>query len=112
MREYSGPWPPEDVELTLDDASDVDLDAEEIHDRRGNRIDQAYVDAAVEHVHRTVGRPSLGAPGERSPQVTFRLSAEEKATAKALAEREGKTVSQLAREAFARYIREHGDHAA
>ncbi|GGQ02408.1 ribbon-helix-helix protein, CopG family [Streptosporangium pseudovulgare] len=112
MTEYRGDWPPEDVELTLDDASDVDLDAEEIYDRQGNRIDRAYVDAAVAHVRRSVGRPSLSAPGERSPQVTFRLTAEEKNAAKALAEREGKTVSQLAREAFARYIREHGDHAA
>lgn len=112
MTEYRGHWPPEDVELTLDDASDVDLDAEESHDRRGNRIDRAYVDAAVEHVHRTVGRPSLTAPGKRSPQVTFRLSPEEKAAAKALAERQGKTVSELAREAFAKYIREHTDHAA
>ncbi|GIH72626.1 ribbon-helix-helix protein, CopG family [Sphaerimonospora thailandensis] len=112
MTEYSGAWPPEDVELTLDDSSDVDLDAEDIYDRRGSRIDQAYVDAAVEHVHRTVGRPSLSAPGERSPQVTFRLSPEEKSAAQALAEREGKTLSQLAREAFARYIREHADHAA
>ncbi|MGW4642038.1 ribbon-helix-helix protein, CopG family [Sphaerisporangium sp. NPDC004334] len=112
MTEYRGQWPPDDVELALDDASDVDLEAEEIYDRRGNRIDQAYVDAAVEHVHRTVGRPSLGASGDRSPQVTFRLSAEEKAAAKALAEREGKTVSQLAREAFAQYMRKHGGHAA
>ena len=58
MTQYSGPWPPDDVELTLDDASDVDLVAEEIYDRRGNRIDQAYVDTAVEHVRQTVGRPS------------------------------------------------------
>ncbi|MEU7880399.1 plasmid mobilization protein [Microbispora bryophytorum] len=56
---------------------------------------------------RTVGRPSLTAPGRRSPQVTFRLSPEEKAAARALAEREGKTVSQLAREAFAQYLRDH-----
>ncbi|WP_182880699.1 plasmid mobilization protein [Microbispora sp. H10949] len=107
MTEYNGPWPPDDIELGLDDESDVDLQAEEVYDRRGNRIDQAYVDAAVEHVRRAVGRPSLTAPGTRSPQVTFRLSPEEKAAAKELAEREGKTVSQLAREAFARYLRDH-----
>ncbi|WP_036405810.1 plasmid mobilization protein [Microbispora rosea] len=107
MTEYTGPWPPEDVELAVDDESDVDLGTEELYDRRGNRIDEAYVEAAVEHVRRTVGRPSLTAPGRRSPQVTFRLSPEEKAAARALAEREGKTVSQLAREAFARYLRDH-----
>ncbi|MGW5264168.1 ribbon-helix-helix protein, CopG family [Microbispora sp. NPDC004025] len=39
--------------------------------------------------------------------MTFRLSPEEKAAARALAEREGKTVSQLAREAFAQYLRDH-----
>ncbi|GII75695.1 hypothetical protein Sru01_06770 [Sphaerisporangium rufum] len=112
MTEYRGDWPPDDVDLTLDDASDVDLETEAVYDRRGNRIDQAYVDAAVDHVRRSVGRPSLSAPGEWSPQVTFRLTAEEKAAARALAERQGKTVSQLAREAFAQYIHDHGDHAA
>ncbi|MBD3145439.1 plasmid mobilization protein [Microbispora bryophytorum] len=62
-----------------------------------------------DRVHRPLasGRPSLTAPGRRSPQVTFRLSPEEKAAARALAEREGKTVSQLAREAFAQYLRDH-----
>ncbi|MEU6427923.1 hypothetical protein ABZ860_18705 [Microbispora sp. NPDC046973] len=62
MTEYTGPWPPEDVELTVDDESDVDLGTEELYDRRGNRIDEAYAEAAVEHVRRTVGRPSLTAP--------------------------------------------------
>ncbi|GGL14276.1 hypothetical protein Sme01_06500 [Sphaerisporangium melleum] len=64
--DYSGPWPPDEVELTLDAATDVDLDAEEILDRRGNRIDRAYVDAAVDHVRRTVGRVPLRASGRRS----------------------------------------------
>ncbi|MEV4460678.1 hypothetical protein [Microbispora sp. NPDC049633] len=41
MTEYSGPWPPEDVELTADDEADVDLGAEELYDRRGSRIDEA-----------------------------------------------------------------------
>jgi hypothetical protein len=112
MTGHVDPWPPEDLDLTLDDASDVDLDAEEILDRRGNRIDAAYVEAAVEHVHKVVGRPSLTAPGTRSPQVTFRLSPEEKAAAKALAEREGKSVSELAREAFREYVQRHAGHAA
>ncbi|MEU8278541.1 ribbon-helix-helix protein, CopG family [Microbispora bryophytorum] len=87
-------------------------------DRRGGKRKKArgirQLRVPAEHgaragraARRTVGRPSLTAPGRRSPQVTFRLSPEEKAAARALAEREGKTVSQLAREAFAQYLRDH-----
>lgn len=32
--EYTGPWPPEDVELTADDEADVDPGAEEQGIRR------------------------------------------------------------------------------
>jgi hypothetical protein len=49
------------------------------------------------------GRPSLGGQG-RSPQVTFRAPPSLRAKAEERAARDGKTVSQLAREAFEMYL--------
>jgi hypothetical protein len=50
------------------------------------------------------GRPSLtGAPVE-TPRVSFRVAPEVRARAAARAEAEGKTVSQLAREALEKYL--------
>lgn len=53
---------------------------------------------------RRVGRPSLGDSEMHSPHVSFRAPAELRARAEARAAQEGKTVSQLAREAFEKYL--------
>ncbi|MGW0231899.1 hypothetical protein ACWDWO_26630 [Actinopolymorpha singaporensis] len=53
------------------------------------------------------GRPSLGGQG-RSPQVTFRAPPALRAMAEEQAARDGKTVSQLAREAFEMYLASKG----
>lgn len=50
-----------------------------------------------------VGRPSLSIAGD-SPQVRFRLSASTRAEAAEVAAREGKTISQLARDAVEAYL--------
>lgn len=50
-----------------------------------------------------VGRPSLSEAGD-SPQVRFRLPADTRAEATALAAREDKTLSQLARDAVEAYL--------
>ena len=50
-----------------------------------------------------VGRPSLGGSGE-SPRVSFRATPELYKAAKRRAKQEGRTVSELAREAVARYV--------
>lgn len=52
---------------------------------------------------RRVGRPSLGRDGV-SPRVSFRATPELYRAAKKRAEEEGRTVSDLAREAVARYV--------
>jgi hypothetical protein len=49
------------------------------------------------------GRPSLGAGGA-SPRVSFRAGPDLYEAAQARARREGRTMSELAREAFAKYI--------
>ncbi len=63
---------------------------EELHDSYGNPIDEDYVEQAVADLHRAVGgRPSLPGKRTRSPQVTFRLHAEERDQAQRLAEEQG-----------------------
>lgn len=53
---------------------------------------------------RRVGRPSLGSRGS-SPRVSFRATPELYRAAKRRAREEGRTVSDLAREAVARYVK-------
>lgn len=98
---------------TLASGPDLDLDTEDVRDRAGRRITQAYVDAAVADVHTKTGRgrPSLTAPGSRSPQVTFRLPAELRALAEEQARREGAKVSDVARKALEEYLARH-QHAS
>ena len=87
---------------------DVDPDTEKIRDRKGNLVDEAYIERAVAdvHAHLAAGRPSLTAPGQHSPQVSFRVPATLRAAALGRAQAEGKTVSALAREAFEQYLKQ------
>lgn len=52
---------------------------------------------------RYVGRPSLG-PGGHSPRVSFRISPDLHKAAWKRADKEGRSLSDLAREAFTRYM--------
>ncbi|GGP03317.1 ribbon-helix-helix protein, CopG family [Nonomuraea glycinis] len=117
MTEHREVWPPEDIELALDDNSEIDSDFEEVLDGKGNRITDAYVADAIADVHRAIdegrvpvstsrgGRPSLTGEGTHSPRVSFRVPEELRERARSRAEREGKTVSALAREAFEEFLR-------
>lgn len=94
---------------------DVDLDREVLWDRHGNRVTQEYVERAladiidenthVEPSEVRAGRPSLSGGRTHSPQVTFRVPDQLHRQAVDAAEREGKTVSALAREALEQYLR-------
>ncbi|WP_433436114.1 hypothetical protein [Nonomuraea sp. CA-141351] len=117
MTDHEAAWPPEDIELVLDDDSEIDSESEEIYDSKGNRITDEYVNDAIDDVHRAIdegrvpvptgrsGRPSLTGEGTHSPRVSFRVPEELRERAKARAEQEGKTVSALAREAFEQFLR-------
>lgn len=83
---------------------DIDLDVEEVYDDAGNRITEAVAEAMAEDALARVGRPSLTAPGERSPQVTVRLPIGLRRRVEERARAEHKTVSALAREAFEKYL--------
>lgn len=77
---------------------DIDLKRQVRRDREGRRIDDAYVDRLV-GASRKPGRPSLDEAGP-SPSIAFRVPTSVREQAASLAAKEGKTVSQLAREAL------------
>ncbi|MGH3832102.1 MAG: hypothetical protein ACRDRS_16930 [Pseudonocardiaceae bacterium] len=105
--------------MTTETPDDADYDPgtdELLHDSKGNLIDSDYIDnvnqeaeigyALDDLVPARVGRPSLSDGGD-SPQVRFRLPAATRAEASALAASEGKTLSQLARDALEAYLNDH-----
>lgn len=54
------------------------------------------------------GRPSLGTPGRHSPRVSFRIPEQTRCRAEERAAREGRSVSEIAREALERYLQDAG----
>lgn len=79
---------------------DVDLDREDIRLADGSRLTQEVAEGMVEQVRRSVGRPSLSGEAVASPQIAFRVAPSVRDRAAEIAAREGKTISQLAREAL------------
>ncbi len=80
--------------------ADVDLDREDVRLPDGTRLTEQRAAELVEQARRRGGRPSLTGEAATSPRVTFRLTPDIRDRAAAIAEREGKTISQLAREAL------------
>ncbi len=72
----------------------------ELAERLADEAEAGYELAAAKRI----GRKSLGGSRGASPRVNFRMTAELQSRAQARAEKEGKTVSQIAREALERYI--------
>ena len=78
------------VEITPEIADELALEAE-----RGYDLSNAE--------RQLVGRPSLGEAGT-SPRLSFRLPPELYRVARQRAEEEGRSISDLAREAVSRYV--------
>lgn len=89
---------------------DVDLAVEDVRDRQGRRVTDEYADAAAEEALRLVrpGRPALGAVGQHSPRVSFRVPEQTRLRAEQRAAQEGRSVSEIARDALERYLRDAG----
>jgi hypothetical protein len=85
---------------------DIDLDRDVVLDNRGERITEERAREIAEHALEQVrrGRPSLTGSGRRSPLVSFRVPADLAVRAVELAEREGKSISELGREALRQYV--------
>jgi hypothetical protein len=94
--------------------ADYDPEADRtLRDSKGNPITDDYIERIAAEAEigydlealtpARLGRPSLSVSGD-SPQVRFRVPAATRAEAAALAAREGKTLSELAREALEAYL--------
>ncbi|MGH3563808.1 MAG: hypothetical protein ACRDTN_19005 [Mycobacterium sp.] len=79
---------------------DVDLGQEDIRLADSTRLTAQVAAQVVEQARRGSGRPSLSGKAAHSPQIAFRVAPEVRARAAQIAAAEGKTVSQLAREAL------------
>lgn len=80
--------------------ADIDLDHDDVRLPDGTRLTQQVADAIVADVRRKAGRPSLTGEPATSPRVSFRVTPDVRDRAAAIAQHEGKTISQLAREAL------------
>lgn len=90
-------------------APDVDLAAEDVRDRQGRRVTDEYAEQAAEEALQLVrGRPSLTGAGQQSPRVSFRVPEQTRRRAERRAAEEGRSVSEIAREALERYLRDAG----
>jgi len=79
---------------------DVDLAQEDVRLADGTRLTPEVAENIVEQARRAAGRPSLSGTAATSPQIAFRVASTLRDRAAEIAAQEGKTLSQLAREAL------------
>lgn len=79
---------------------DVDLDRDDVRLPDGTRLTEQKAVDIVDEVRRRGGRPSLTGRAAVSPRIAFRVDPRVRDSAAQIADREGKTISQLAREAL------------
>ena len=89
---------------------DVDLAHEDIRLADGTTLTQQGADRIVAAARRSTGRPSLSGKAATSPHIAFRVAPDVWEHAAQVAAREGKTLSQLAREALEERLAASGLH--
>ena len=101
--------PPPDIHINTPIGPDVDLAHEDFHFADGTPLTPEGAERLVAQVRRDAGRPSLTGSGQHSPQLSARVPADLHAQAERQASLEGKSVSQLLRDALEQYL--HGTTA-
>ena len=96
---------PPAVTSTTPIGDDIALNADQVTLPDGTRLTEDRADDIVEQVRSKGGRPSLTGDAAASPRVSFRVTPDVRDRAAKLADREGKTISQLAREALEARVR-------
>jgi predicted HicB family RNase H-like nuclease len=91
---------PPPVTSTTPIGPDVDLDRDDVRLADGTRLTEQKAADIVDEVRRRGGRPSLTGRAAVSPRIAFRVDPRVRDSAAQIADREGKTISQLAREAL------------
>ncbi len=87
-------------------ARNIDLDRE-VFVHKGERLTEERAESLVEEVLEQLpgrGRPSLSGKSQRSPQIGVRLPPDTRLRLERRAKSEGKSLSQLAREAIEHYV--------
>lgn len=79
---------------------DVELDTDDVRLAAGTRLTEQKAAEIADEVRRRGGRPSLTGEAAASPRIAFRVPPDIRERAAKIAAREGKTISQLAREAL------------
>ena len=95
---------PPQVTLETPIGPDIDLDEEDVRLADGTRLTPNAAEEIVERARRAAGRPSLSGESRHSPQIAFRVPRKLRDRAARVAAKEGKTVSELAREALEQRI--------
>lgn len=87
-------------------APDIDLDREVVRDRKGRRITERRAREIAEDTQEKagVGRPSLTAPGRRSPEVKARVPEDLRDRLHEAASRQHTSSSELIRKALEQYL--------
>lgn len=95
----SSPTPPNITDDTPI-GRDVDLKQDDVRLEDGTRLTDEVADEIVDQLRRSSGRPSLSGQAAASPQIAFRVTSAVRDRAAEVAAKEGKTISELAREAL------------
>jgi len=85
----------------------IDLDVEEVYEPDGTRLTEQRAHQIAEETIAEIrrGRPSLSrGAGHSSPQISIRITTSTRDRAAQRARAEGRTVSELTREALERYL--------
>ncbi len=85
---------------------EVDLDTEQV-EAAGGRLTEARATELATDLENRRGRPSLTAPGRRSPALNLRISEEVRRTLDAVAREQGRRASDVVRDALEEYLAAH-----
>ncbi len=101
---------------------DIDLDVEEVYLADGTRLTEARAEQLSEQVmeahYKAIGRPFQGRPSlsggrQHTPNLTVRVTAATREALEVIAERQGRRLSDVSRDALDEYARRHaGEHRA
>ncbi len=83
---------------------DIDLAVTEVLLPSGRRLTDDVAEDLVAQARRSAGRPSLDGAADDSPRIAFRVPRQMKEQLEAIASEEGRSFSEVSREAIGDYL--------